>query len=96
MIIEKEKGLVDESKLSREEIPIFVKFLEMEKQRHIEDIENIEKTIENLTKHNNDFKRVPLTPETPRVFGYQCPKCKEIVGSCEIGSHVCSEPIQKP
>jgi hypothetical protein len=45
VIIKDKKGLINIRRLTSEEKSVFVIFLEMEKQRHLEDIENIENTI---------------------------------------------------
>lgn len=57
MIVKKENGMVDETKLNKKERLIFITFLEMEKQRHKEDINNINKTIKYLLTSKNATKR---------------------------------------
>ena len=50
MTIEKDKyDLVDVSKLEENEKSTFVKFLLFERQRHVQDIEQIDKTVAYLT-----------------------------------------------
>jgi hypothetical protein len=57
MIKTKEEGLIDENLLEGAEITAFIKFLQVEKERHQIDILMIEKTIENLIKHNSSSNK---------------------------------------
>ena len=36
----------------------------------------------------DSFKKVPMSPETPRVFFFQCNKCKDGFGSAEMLNHL--------
>lgn len=50
MIKERHDGLIDENALSEEEKKIFIQFLKHEKNRHLGDIAEINKTIYRIEK----------------------------------------------
>ena len=62
MLREKD-GLVDETKLNKTESKLFIKFLEMERFRHWEDIVKINKSIQYLEDKYNLHR--PIYGESP-------------------------------
>ena len=50
MIELKNNGLVDENKLNYIETQIFIEFLKIERDRHSKDIDNINNTLNKLSK----------------------------------------------
>ena len=57
--------------------------------------ETLLRIYENLTKHNNDFKKVLVRPDVKGVYEFECNQCKERVGKWKKNNHVCQKPIPK-
>ena len=83
MLKQKKEGLIDEKLLEGAEIPSFIKFLQMEKERHQVDILMINKTIENLTKHNSrTIQSAEMVTTCPKCHSQDIDMKKEICRKC--------------
>ena len=58
----------------------------MKNRTEIQEAISIANKIDKIVE--DGFNHVPLYKETPRVFGYECKKCKEKVGSIERLVHL--------